>query len=211
MNKLALLLGAGALLLLSSGSSASSSSSAAPPPPPPGPPPKCPRVGTRVLLIGDSLAVGLKAPLGDLARACATPFVGRSFIGAHVTQWDGRDARLGQALSANAPTVALISLGANDFGRTDPDNVVTSIARMVAALRAAGVTPLWMNPPAMPFADPNDVRGTWRAAIGDSGAVFDAERLEVPRAPDGIHPTIGGYNQLARAFWAWLSAREARP
>lgn len=166
----------------------------------------CPPPGTRVLLIGDSLAVGLKISLAERAQRCpGVDFVGRAFVGAHVTQWDGRAPRLKLALDANRPTHVLISLGGNDMGRNDPEEVRASVQRLVGELRDRGVVPLWIDPPEFPFPDAIGVRSMWRAAIARPSSIFDARAIALPRAADGIHPTAAGYEMLATALWAWLA------
>lgn len=204
--KAPLLLGLGLLLLASSSPRSPPSPSARPKPSPTPAPDECPPDSARVVLLGDSLAVGLKAPLAEHATRCGTDFVTRAFVGAHVTEWDGRAPRLGQVLDANQPTHVLISLGGNDFQRNDPENVAAGINRLIATLKGRGIVPLWIEPPEFPFADELGVRDMWHQLLGDED-IFDARTLWLPRAPDNVHPTPAGYETLADALWAWLSAR----
>lgn len=167
---------------------------------------ECPTQATRVLLIGDSLAVGLGPVMVELAEKCGTPFSQRSFIGAHVTQWHA-SPRLTDALSSATPTVVLISLGGNDFQRSDPEKVRGAIDTLVDRIMAQGARPLWISPPSMPFSDRIGVREMWRSALRrhPGAAWFATEELQIGRAPDQIHPTAAGYRELAQLIWEWMS------
>ena len=168
---------------------------------------ECPTPPTRVLLIGDSLAVGLGPVMDELADNCGTPFAHRAFIGAHVTQWHA-SPRLADAFSSVAPTVVLVSLGGNDFQRSDPDNVRAAIDALVDRIVAQGARPLWISPPTMPFSDRIGVREMWRSALRrhPGAAWFPTEELEIARAPDRIHPTPPAYKTLGRLIWNWMAA-----
>ena len=75
-------------------------------------------VSSRVLLIGDSLAVGLRSPLSSLASADAIAFRGTGIGGTHIGSWTG--GTLSRALAFN-PTLVLVSLGTNDAYMPVPD------------------------------------------------------------------------------------------
>ena len=168
--------------------------------------PGCPKRGTRVLMIGDSLVVGLGPVVRKLARACDTPFHYRGVVGSHVTQWV-QDHWLMPQLQRARPDVVMVSLGGNDFRRTDPEKVRVAVDRFVAKIAASGARLLWISPPTMPFPDDIGVRDMWRGAIGGEADVdwFAAEQLEIPRAADRIHPNRPGNRMLSAALWAWTS------
>lgn len=165
--------------------------------------PLCPAPGSRVTLIGDSLAVGLEPHLARHASICGVPFDANPFVGAHVTEWIGH--RLAAAL-ASGPNLALISLGGNDFQRTDAEHVHGAIVELVSRLHDAGVRPLWIAPPSMPFEDTAHIRAAWWGAMGGRD-VIDLSERKIPRAPDQIHPTQDAYRELAADVWRWMSAR----
>jgi len=164
----------------------------------------CPWMKTaRVMLLGDSLAVGLAPPMGELAAGCGTPFDVNAAVGAHVT--DINQGKLAALLAGFRPTHVLISLGGNDFQRTDPERVHEAINRLVQQIRLSGALALWIAPPMMPFED-MQVRNWWIDSNIDS--YFNTpgvKELEAHRAADQIHYTPAGYRMLASMIWQWAN------
>ena len=184
------------------------------PPPRPGPPatppaplpsPLCPPQGARVAVVGDSFAEGLGPHLAAHAKDCGTPFFLDDARGTSVTQWTG--PRLDAALAFN-PSVVLVSLGGNDFGRGDPLNVQSSIGKLAARVRASGARLLWIAPVSLPFPDKTQTRATWLATVG--GDFYPSENDTYPRAADRIHLFPSGYRDWASKVWRWMSERVSR-
>lgn len=172
------------------------------PEPVPGPAQGCPAAGHRVLLIGDSYAAGLGPPMDVIARACGTPFQHHGVVGSHVTQWTGW---VDADLSSFAPTVVLLSMGGNDYQRTDPENVQAAVRELARKIRASGARLLWIGPLELPFADRIGVQDMWKAEVGSDW--FDSKQLVLPRAPDGVHSTPAGYAVWSTHVWEWMAAR----
>jgi lysophospholipase L1-like esterase len=160
--------------------------------------------GARVLLIGDSLAVGLATPMGQLASGAGVAFERSGVVGSTIKQWapgGAYAATVADLLAAFVPTLVLMSLGTNDMKLPDPTVEAGALAAIVAGVRAAGAAVVWVAPPTMPFDD----RGV-RAMIAGAGVdVFPSDSLSIPRAPDGIHPNGVGYAGWAGAIWTWLT------
>jgi lysophospholipase L1-like esterase len=156
--------------------------------------------GTKLALLGDSYGVGLDPTLKQLAAEFSVPFFDSVVGGTSATQW-ALDSWLAPVL-AFGPNVALVSLGANDFQRTDGDKVRAAIHALCTKLRAAGARVLWISPLAEPFADNNRVLETWRAEVNYE---FRSSDLQLPRAADGIHSTPGGYAAWATSVWDWVA------
>jgi lysophospholipase L1-like esterase len=184
--------GAGALLLVALGMSKSSA-------PPGGSSQAMPR---RVLLVGDSLAVGLTAPLSRLAEQSQVAFRGSGLSGSNVRQW-ARGATLPELLSSFRPTHVLVSLGTNDAAGGGVD--VATLGLLLSVIQGAGAVPLWVGPPRLPARLSAD---TVRSDIRRSGVrMFPSEEVDIAQASDGIHPTAEGYARWAAALWDWaLSA-----
>jgi hypothetical protein len=102
----------------------------------------------RVLLVGDSLAVGLAPELTKLADSVGLSFQHAATGGTSVVQWD---AWIADKLTQYRPNIVLVSLGANDYQRTDPDRVRVAIAGFVGKCHDAGAQICWIRPPTMPF------------------------------------------------------------
>lgn len=162
-----------------------------------------PRTAPRIMLIGDSLAVGLERPLGALAAAAGVPFEGHGVTGTRIGQWSLGDKapmnHLDGWLAAFRPTHVLVSLGTNDAAGSGVDRA--SVETLLRKILAAGAVPLWIGPPAMP---PRIALNAVQEAVRSTGVVYlSSDRLEIPRAADGIHPTSLGYGHWARAVWDW--------
>lgn len=186
------------------------------------------RPGDRLLLIGDSLAVGLTAPLGALASEYGVPFQALATVGTRIDQWAQSDA-LTQALETFQPTVVLISLGTNDaymMGTPSQDIGQRQAPFMEALLQKIesythqadyGMGPraiVWISPPTLPPAAaslPSVMRlieSEHQIAfpkIKPRVAFFPTQSLTLPRGPDGIHPVARGYAAWAGALWQWLT------
>ena len=170
----------------------------------PMPPPgelACPPAGLSVALIGDSLAVGLGPPMARMAQACGTSFSVNAKVGTSVVQWV-QDSWLQPVLDHN-PSIVLVSLGANDFGRNDRDNVAASIRTLVGKVRAAKARLIWIEPLTMPFPDKIGVVEAWKAVVGDDW--YPSYDLYIPRSPDHIHPTGAGYATFADKVWHFMA------
>lgn len=143
---------------------------------------------TTVLLVGDSLAVGLTYPMRKLAEARGLSFVADATTGTTARQW-ASSGRLAADVAANRPDVVLVSLGTND-AHGDDSSFADDVATLIASTGGASVR--WIVPPPMPF-DMTNVR----AVLAASGVpVFPSDKA-YPRAADGIHMPPSGY-----AAWA---------
>ena len=159
----------------------------------------------RVLLVGDSLAVGINGPMKQLAAASGIEYQGKGVTGSRIDQWAKTllDEQLGFE-----PTIVLVSLGTNDMKMSDP--VVQQSGHVQTILQKArdkGAQVVWIVPPTMPFPD-KGVRQMILDAQPDG--VVRADYLELPRAADQIHMTPSGYSTFAEAVWTCLTA-EACP
>ena len=169
--------------------------------------PSCPPAGTRVLLIGDSLSHGLGPQMARVARECGTPFFHHGVVGSHVTQW-AQDHWLNPQLQRAQPTVVMVSLGGNDYQRTDPHNVRVAIPKFLDKVNAAGAELLWIGPPTFPFQDKIGVRDMWFQSLEgrNDTAWYPTDKLTIPRGADRIHPTMQGNRDLSRTLWQWMSS-----
>lgn len=176
--------------------------------------PHCPLPTTPVLLIGDSLAVGLGPRLARLADSCGTRFGYSATVGSHVQDWT--HARFAEALTTmGGPEgitggVVLVSLGGNDFQHGDPSAVDAAIGDLLARIASAGAAVRWIAPPTLPFDDTAGARALWRHWLGRDPwtGYYPTDEVRYPVAPDGIHPTARGYAELAAAIWRWLAIVE---
>lgn len=165
----------GALLLLARRSSAPSSI----------------RVSGPVALAGDSIAVGLSAPLGRLVRALGAQFFWDAESGTSARQWRSRI----DSVLARRPRTVLVNLGGNDAA--SPALTAEFAANMrviVNKIRAAGAQPILLEPPGRP----SPSFAVIQQGLRSTGAIVLVPSPALPRAPDGVHFTAAGYQEHAQ-------------
>jgi len=175
--------------------------------------------GRRVVLIGDSLGVGLRKPLSLLAEASRVELSPQVCGGTMILQWVKErtaypqhdtslakrcDFGLGYVRDAR-PDVVLISLGTNDAYAplSTIEAEYADVHALVQAIREMGATPVWLDPPHLAKA-PHEAEMRQLIATADV-AHFPSYELGIEMSPDAIHPTGAGYAQWADALWAWLT------
>ncbi len=160
---------------------------------------------TRLLVVGDSLAVGLSPYLGALASPRKVAFDSLAAVGTRIDQW-AHSATLRDKLRSFSPTLVLVSLGTNDAYMMGTDIVSKQRAELrtlLAMIRDSGADYVWIGPPALP-APKTPAMLTMLLSEIPSLHYYHSETLSLPRGPDGLHPTIKGYAGWAGALWAHL-------
>src|SRR4029077_7423677 len=106
----------------------------------------------RVLLVGDSLAVGLTKQMQALADLSSIAFKGHGVVGSRIDEWNKH--YFSETLGDFAPTVIVVSLGTNDMKMFDPKTQqVGPTQSLLDKRRATGARVAWIIPPTMPFTD----------------------------------------------------------
>jgi len=161
---------------------------------------------SRVLLVGDSLAVGLGPYLRELSGPRRVAFDSTAAVGTRIDQWSSNAALRGKIASFQ-PTLVLVSLGTNDAymmgGVVTAEQQRARLRDLVAMIKASGADYVWIGPPALPAAKNPFVLAMLRDEV-PSSRYYHSERLTLPRGPDGLHPTIKGYAGWAGALWTHL-------
>jgi hypothetical protein len=155
-----------------------------------------------VLLIGDSLAVGLSTPMRGLCAKSGCDFQAIAEVSTTMIQWinEPRRSLIQSALEGFRPTLVLISLGTNDSaGNTPTDALNAQITKLRDWVQSSGAAIMWILPPKLNFQE----RVGWgvKAAGIES---FPSANLPLPQ-PDGIHTTGRGYAGWAEHIWAKLT------
>lgn len=172
--------------------------------------PSSPSTGAaRALLVGDSLAVGLAPPMRSRFRSAGGDLVSRGINSTTIDHWAGGSA-LAESLTQTRPKLTLVSLGTNDLAAKPAEHKRPLIAALVGRIRAAGSDVAWILPPAMPITDRGGTRAILAAELARLAVpAFDSEKLSLPRASDGIHPTPAGYDTWAAHIVTWLATSRA--
>lgn len=162
---------------------------------------------SKILVIGDSFANGMAPHFQALASEEGLPLMGGAINGTRIDQWLN-SAWLQEKLATFEPTHVFISLGGNDaYSQLSPEDVGENTAELVELVQASGAHPIWIGVPPMPAVhlgnpiNPETLMTVKRAAP----FYFDASDLDIPRSPDGLHPTAAGYAGWAGTFWSWIS------
>jgi hypothetical protein len=153
--------------------------------------------GKSVLLVGDSMAEGLRPWLQQRVEAAGGRFVGEPWQSSTIIGWQG-SGRLREMIERYRPDVVFISLGSNELQARKPEGRAPLIKQMVAEL---GQRPAyWIGPPSW-----KEDRGLLRVIEENfqPGHFYNAANLQVPRQRDGKHPTSEGFAQWTQLIWAW--------
>jgi GDSL-like Lipase/Acylhydrolase family len=179
---------------------------------------KAPLVGKsdRVVLIGDSLGVGLRKPLGALAQADGIPFMGQACGGTMIFQWVRQDTNFGpctfgqQHIRAANPTVVLISLGTNDaYAQADQiESERPKLEELLQDIIDMGARPIWIDPPKLETAPrvPQVMQMIYDSPTARKAGMphFRSDQMDIQMTGDKIHPTRAGYDAWSTALWKWL-------
>ena len=159
--------------------------------------------GSKILLVGDSLAVGLGPEFKRVSKLTGYVPVVDAKNGTTIRQWVNW---MPSKLRSYQPQMVLISLGTNDSVGTagwiteHPEAIDT----LQNQITEAGAIPVWIGMPVMqsnrlPYAPYVNAllieRVDW---------YFYSMALTFPRAPDGIHSTPLGYKIWMDAIWEWM-------
>lgn len=160
--------------------------------------------GSRVVLLGDSLGVGISPALREQLEAVGVELLSEPHVG-----WTARQTNnLLTSRSDLAGDAVVFSLGSNDAALFDPSSEAEAIQSLVAIARARGARRIvWLVPPnfasSAPPAPATSAKQQAFAALWPS----DVERLQGPTAmlgSDGIHLPPAGYRAFAESVAALL-------
>lgn len=158
--------------------------------------------GASVMLVGDSLAVGMESKFISLSRRGGYVPVSHVVTGTSIFQW----AKWIKAdLEKNKPELVIVSLGTNDAIIYDKVRQYPGLYReFTKIVEDSGAILVWLGPPdisrnRIPHIE--ETRGLIRKSTTN---FFSSEKVEKPSGGDGIHSTIFGYNKWMESAWNWM-------
>lgn len=161
--------------------------------------------GATVMLLGDSLAVGMEPQFISLARRGGYVPLTHVVSGTSIFQWI---KWIRSDLERAHPELVVISLGTNDAIIYDRVRAHSHLYRdLNKIVEDSGATIVWLGPPGI---SPGRVRhiDATREIIKDAAShYFEPRRGSVPLGRDGIHSTHVGYNGWMGAAWEWMIER----
>jgi len=163
------------------------------------------RAGTRLMVVGDSLAVGMAPYFACLSKEQKLPFDALAKVSTRIDQWAASQV-LAEHVATFKPTLVLVSLGTNDaFMMGDvAAKQRPALAQLIAQLTVGGAELAWIGPPQLAGRPNAGLLTLLKSAIPASN-YFASETLPIPRGPDNLHPTAKGYAGWSGAIWQWLS------
>ncbi len=181
---------------------------------------------TKVLLVGDSLALGLTAPLTAEAHRYGIELKGDGRTSTTAVQWV-TGGWLAKDIAGFDPTLTLISLGTND-ATGDLESFATNVRTLADQATSKGGAVAWIGPPYFaPKLSPNPfpagnvakMRQVLLDTLTPRGInVFptdaDAPAQDYSRSADGIHMSNDGYKAWAKniaEFAAFPAAVKGKP
>lgn len=155
--------------------------------------------GSRVLLLGDSLGVGISAPLREQLDAAGVTLISEPHVG-----WTARQtANLLTSRPDFAADAVVYSLGSNDGALFDPSSEAAAVQMLVDAARARGARRIiWIVPPNYGLSAPPSPATKAKQEAFTALWPSDVERLQGPTellGSDGIHLPPNGYRTLAES------------
>lgn len=157
--------------------------------------------GDKLLLVGDSLGVGLSRHLKQLAAARGVSYDAMVQGSTTIRYWLDR---IKPKLASIKPDLVLVCLGTNDSkARWSTAQHEEHVRMLLSAINSSGARPMWILPPRLP----------WQETVSDivkstGTQIFNSKQVDIQMGPDGIHPTGAGYAGWAGLIWQTISCED---
>lgn len=155
--------------------------------------------GSRIVLIGDSLAEGMASHFLKLTKQCNYKGI---VYALHSTTTDYWSKKIDKVMIDTRPSLVIVSLGTNDSGAKNPESQRSHIKKIVASIKKHGSKILWLLPQKLPvrFKSQDKIR----KMITEHSEFFAADaKLEMSK--DQIHLSQKGYKDWITQSWHHLS------
>ena len=161
--------------------------------------------GATVMLIGDSLAVGMEGKFISLARKNGYVPVTHAVNGTSIFQWM---KWIKSDLEKNRPELVVVSLGTNDAIIYDRMRKHANMyAEFTKIVEDSGAVLVWLGPPDISKKRIPKIEEARDIIRRSTTNYFDSEKIERPSGGDGVHPTMAGYVRWMGAAWDWMVDR----
>lgn len=158
--------------------------------------------GSTIMLLGDSLAVGLGSHFHKVSREVGYKPVSYSKSGTTTIYWLRQIERL---LSLHKPKLVLVSLGTNDSYGVGPNSPTSNTFAMMSDIIAkSGAIIVWIAPPDIKKEKIKKIQDVRRMIMSAVPCYFPSEKFDIPLI-DGIHTTGKGYSSWMSELWHWMS------
>lgn len=157
----------------------------------------------RVLLIGDSMADGLRFPLGNFSKKNGHQFTSVAKTSSSIIAWQG--GRLKSLIEEVKPTYIMISLGSNELFTRQLEVYRKFVKNIVD--QVGDINFIWIGPPN--WREDNGLTDVLVEGVGE-GRFFPSKDLVLKRAGDGIHPRWKEYETWAVAISEWIMTKSRK-
>ena len=158
--------------------------------------------GSKVMLIGDSLAVGMSREFKRIAKIAGYVPITHTKVGSSTPQWL---KWVNEDLRIHKPQLVVVSLGTNDAAgyrmvEKDPE----MYRRLVDTVLEADAFVVWIGPPAIKLKRLPKIEEV-RKIIKEAVPIYYPSEDLALRLEDGIHTNAEGYARWARSVWRQMS------
>lgn len=155
--------------------------------------------GKTVLLVGDSMGGGIAPFLQRKVEAAGGKMVSAPEQSSTIIWWQG-SGKLHALIARHRPDIIFIALGSNELFVKDAESRAPVIRSMLAEIGRREA--YWVGPPSwktgsrlLPVIEENF----------QPDHFYNSDTLDVPRGPDGKHPTLAGYERWVDLIWNWYA------
>lgn len=157
--------------------------------------------GSKILLIGDSLAQGMARQFDETSRK--NGYISKKYF-VQGTRTDFWSSRVEEIIKRENPDLVIVSLGTNDSGLMDPERQRKHIVKIRESIINFGSLIMWILPPPLPasLSGKEKINKILSEEIPGWESFSPIEDLE--RSKDGIHMTPRGYSDWVLRIWEYL-------
>jgi lysophospholipase L1-like esterase len=161
------------------------------------------KTGSTVLLLGDSLSLGLSSEFVSIVHLSGYVPAVHGITGSRADQWL---TKIKKDLESYCPSLVLVSLGTNDVaaGIEWVKQHSAVYHELVKLINDSGARIVWIGPPKLDekkLPNSDEVRDIIRAA---SPSYFESQNIIIDQASDGVHSSPAGYKKWMDAAWSWM-------
>ena len=151
-----------------------------------------------LVLVGDSLAVGMGHEFSRIARSLHYTVNVHAKVGSTTHQWI---KWIDRDLMLYKPDVVFVSLGTNDAAAPNALTLWPDMYEVFAAkVRDSGATLVWIGPPEVTSSRVKKLTEVRHAIRSVASLYFGSEALRINQW-DGIHTDAAGYETWVRHVW----------
>lgn len=163
------------------------------------------RPGSTVLLIGDSLGVGLSHRFKQLAKEYGYIPYSHVINGSQTIQWR---RYIDADIDKYKPSLVIISLGTNDAVLSDTWVLKHADDYKILSdkIKAGGADVVWIGPPKMKSSRIQSQEMVMSLIKERVVFYYDSTLIDFNRSLDGIHSTPSGYSMWMDSVWSWMAS-----